>query len=65
MFLLLYSVLGSTLKVPIFDPVFKFYEPHEGEIINVAFSPNRKDMFMTTGTDGEIRVYTLGQVVKI
>lgn len=54
--------LGSTPEVPIFDPVFKFYEPHEGEIINIAFSPNRKDMFLTNATDGEIRIYTVGQV---
>lgn len=56
------TVLGSTPEIPIYDPVFKFYEPHEGEVVNVAFSPNRKDMFMSNGTDGEIRVYMIGQV---
>lgn len=56
------SLIGSTADVPIYDPVFKFYEPHEGEVVNVCFSPNRKDMFLTNGTDGEIRIYTTGQV---
>lgn len=57
-----YHFLGSTSDVPILDPVFKFYEPHEGEVVNVHFSPNRKDMFMSNGTDGEIRIYIIGQV---
>ncbi|XP_031332328.1 WD repeat-containing protein 34-like [Photinus pyralis] len=39
----------------------KYYEPHEGEIITVRFSPNRKDMFMSCGTDGEIRIYLTKQ----
>ncbi|KAJ8920509.1 hypothetical protein NQ315_005378 [Exocentrus adspersus] len=52
---------GSTKEEPLLDPVFKYYEPHEGEIISISISPNRNDMFMTSGTDAEIRVYLFGQ----
>ncbi|XP_050512216.1 cytoplasmic dynein 2 intermediate chain 2-like [Diabrotica virgifera virgifera] len=52
---------GSTKEEPLKDPSFKFYEPHEGEVVSVNFSPNRKDMFMTYGTDAEIRLYLIGQ----
>ncbi|KAK5650559.1 hypothetical protein RI129_001588 [Pyrocoelia pectoralis] len=52
---------GDTKEVPILDPVIKYYEPHDGEIITVRFSPNRKDMFMSCATDGEIRIYLTEQ----
>lgn len=55
-------LLGSTDELPISDPVYKYYEPHEGEIQTIKFSPNRREMFLTLGTLGEIRVYVLGQV---
>lgn len=55
-------LLGSTEELPISDPVFKYYEPHDGEIQSVKFSPNRREMFLTLGTLGEIRIYVLGQV---
>lgn len=45
-----------------FDPVFKYYEPHEGEIVSVKCCPHNKDLFLTSGTDGQIRVYVLDQV---
>lgn len=57
-----YAFLGSTKEEPLLDPAFKYYEPHEGEITSVRISPNRNDMFMTSGTDAEIRVYIFGQV---
>lgn len=53
---------GSTKEVPIADPVFKYYEPHEGEINTVRFSPNRQDMFLSTASDAEARIYVIGQV---
>ncbi|KAF5290878.1 hypothetical protein FQA39_LY14558 [Lamprigera yunnana] len=56
------SLKGSTKEVPILDPVMKYYEPHEGEITTVRFSPNHKDMFMSCATDGEIRIYLTEQV---
>ncbi|CAH1113382.1 unnamed protein product [Psylliodes chrysocephalus] len=52
---------GSTKYEPLYDPSFKYYEPHQGEVISIAFSPNRKEQFMTYGTDSEIRIYLLGQ----
>ncbi|XP_030758051.1 WD repeat-containing protein 34-like [Sitophilus oryzae] len=60
------SVLGSTkIKGPdkniAFDPIFKYYQPHKGEIASVKFSLTHKDMFLTCGTDGEIRIYLIDQ----
>ncbi|CAH1155069.1 unnamed protein product [Phaedon cochleariae] len=52
---------GSTTKEPLADPSFKYYEPHNGEITRVCFSPNRSEMFMTSGTDQEVRIYIIGQ----
>ncbi|CAG9857945.1 unnamed protein product [Phyllotreta striolata] len=52
---------GSTKANPLFDPSFKYYEPVEGEIVSLAFSPNRKDQFLTYGTNAEIRIYLIGQ----
>ncbi|XP_018580092.1 WD repeat-containing protein 34-like isoform X2 [Anoplophora glabripennis] len=52
---------GNTKEEPLLDPAFKYYEPHEGEITSVSISPNRNDMFMTSGTDAEIRIYLFGQ----
>lgn len=53
---------GSTPELPVSDPVFKYYEPHEGEIQTIRCSPNRRDLFMTSANDGEIRIYVIGQV---
>ncbi|KAI4457927.1 wd40/yvtn repeat-like-containing domain superfamily [Holotrichia oblita] len=60
--LFFFCFVGSTNDVPISDPVYKYYNPHEGEIRKISFSPNRKEMFLTCGTDGEVRIYILGQV---
>ncbi|KAJ8984705.1 hypothetical protein NQ317_004966 [Molorchus minor] len=55
------TLKGSTKDEPLLDPVYKYYEPHEGELTHISISPNRKDMFMTYGTDCEVRVYLFGQ----
>ncbi|XP_060520299.1 cytoplasmic dynein 2 intermediate chain 2-like [Cylas formicarius] len=52
---------GNTKDEPLLDPVYKYYEPHQGEVTRVKFSPDRKEMFLTNGTDGEIRIYLLDQ----
>ncbi|KAG5873372.1 hypothetical protein JTB14_022975 [Gonioctena quinquepunctata] len=52
---------GSTKEEPLLDPVFKYYEPHEGEVTLLRFSPNRSELFMSCGTDAEIRIYMIGQ----
>ncbi|GJQ88153.1 hypothetical protein Trydic_g13155 [Trypoxylus dichotomus] len=51
----------STNDVPVSDPVYKYYDSHEGEISKISFSPNRKEMFLTCGINGEIRIYVLNQ----
>ncbi|RZC40461.1 WD repeat-containing protein 34-like [Asbolus verrucosus] len=52
---------GGKAETPLFDSVFKYYESHKGEVTSVRFSPNRKDMFLTNGSDSEIRIYMIGQ----
>lgn len=57
---------GTSTETYFYDPVFKYYEPHKGEIVTIKFSPDRKDLFLTSGTDGEIRIYRIDQVsIKI
>jgi len=59
------SIKGGFLGIndlPCFDPVFKYYEPHGGEIVSVQCCPHNKDLFLTSGTDGEVRIYVLNQV---
>lgn len=58
----MYFNLGSTNELSVADPIFKYYEPHEGEIQTVQFSPNRKEMFLSFASDGQIRIYLLEQV---
>ncbi|XP_017781068.1 PREDICTED: WD repeat-containing protein 34-like [Nicrophorus vespilloides] len=55
------TIKGSAGDCPISDPVYKYYTAHEGEITTILFSPNRREMFMTNGSDGEIRIYVLNQ----
>lgn len=57
------TLKGSSEQVPLADPVFKYYQPHEGEVVSVSFSPNRKEMFMSNGSEGEIHIYLLQQVM--
>ncbi|CAH1975659.1 unnamed protein product [Acanthoscelides obtectus] len=51
----------STKDNKVFDPLSKYYEPHDGEVTSISFSPMRSEMFMTCGTDGELRIYLIGQ----
>ncbi|CAG9761581.1 unnamed protein product [Ceutorhynchus assimilis] len=44
-----------------YDPVFKYYELHRGEIVSIKFPLQTKDMFLTSATDGEIRIYLVHQ----
>lgn len=43
------------------DPVIDEYERHEGSIIRVKFSPIR-NLFVTAGTDKEVRIYDFEKV---
>ncbi|XP_019755719.1 cytoplasmic dynein 2 intermediate chain 2-like [Dendroctonus ponderosae] len=52
---------GTATETYFYDPVFKYYEPHKGEIVAIKFSPDRKDLFLTSGTDGQIRIYRIDQ----
>ncbi|CAH0553944.1 unnamed protein product [Brassicogethes aeneus] len=55
------EIKGGSEESPLSDPVVKYYESQESEISAVSFSPNRKEMFMTLGTDCDVRVYVLDQ----
>lgn len=46
----------------VFDPSVSLFEKHEGEISTVSFSPHRKDVFLTCGSDNEIRIFNIDQV---
>ncbi|XP_063926225.1 cytoplasmic dynein 2 intermediate chain 2-like isoform X2 [Zophobas morio] len=52
---------GKSEETPVLDSVFKYHQPHKGEVNSISFSPNRKDMFMTSGSDLEIRIYLIEQ----
>ncbi|XP_064212357.1 cytoplasmic dynein 2 intermediate chain 2 isoform X1 [Tribolium castaneum] len=52
---------GSKDEAPLLDSVFKYYEGHKGEVSSIKFSPNRREMFMTSGSDSEIRIYVVDQ----
>lgn len=54
--------LGHSIQEPLYDPVFKYYEPHNGELVSIQFSPNNAEMFLSSGNDAEIRIYIIGQV---
>ncbi|XP_076264796.1 cytoplasmic dynein 2 intermediate chain 2-like isoform X2 [Rhynchophorus ferrugineus] len=55
------KIKGPDKNISTFDPVYKYYQPHKGEIASIKFSTSVKDMFLTCGTDGEIRIYLIEQ----
>lgn len=52
---------GGRDEAPLLDSVLQYYEPHKGEVNSIKFSPNRKELFMTSGSDMEIRIYVIDQ----
>lgn len=56
-----HELKGSSADVPLADPVYRYYKPHEGEVTSISFSVNRKEMFMSSGSEGEIHIYILDQ----
>lgn len=52
---------GGTEIDPLYDPVYQYYQPHESGVISVQFSKVKKDVFMTSGSDHQIRIYVIGQ----
>ncbi|VEN39509.1 unnamed protein product [Callosobruchus maculatus] len=56
-----FELKGSSGENKVFDPLSKYYEPHDGEITCISFSPTRSEMFLTCGTDAEVRIYLIGQ----
>lgn len=57
------SLLGAKI-IPssnALDPSVSAYEKHEGEVCSVAFSPHRKELFLSCGSDNEIRIFHVEQ----
>ncbi|KAL3280215.1 hypothetical protein HHI36_017715 [Cryptolaemus montrouzieri] len=52
---------GGTETDPLYDPVYQYYQHHEGQVISVQFSKVREDVFMTTAMDLQTRIYVIGQ----
>ena len=47
----------------ILDPVIDEYSKHEGSVTSIKFSPTQ-NLFVTSGTDKEIRIYDFDQVIQ-
>lgn len=57
----IYSDSGFT-SVSLKNPITMCFEKHKGQITSVQFSKFSRNIFLTSGSDGELRIYTLLQV---
>ncbi|XP_044761503.1 cytoplasmic dynein 2 intermediate chain 2-like [Coccinella septempunctata] len=55
------KIKGGTEIDPLYDPVYQYYNPHESSVISVQFSKVKKDVFLTSGSDRQIRIYVIDQ----
>ncbi|KAK3714549.1 hypothetical protein QZH41_014224 [Actinostola sp. cb2023] len=54
--------MGDTASsVPLTSPVTFAFSPHIGPVFSVECSPYHRNLFLTCGTDGTIRIYTMLQ----
>lgn len=51
--------MSSTL-----DPYVNSYNGHDGEVTIIDFSPHRKELFLTCGTDDQIKIFHVDQVIE-
>jgi WD40 repeat protein len=49
-------------EVPLKDPVLNAFDKHQGAVTCVQSSPHHENMFISCGTDNEIRIYHMKQV---
>lgn len=52
---------GGTEIDPLYDPVYQYYQPHESSLVSIQFSKVKKDVFLTSGSDCQTRIYVIGQ----
>lgn len=60
---LLAAAIGQDLDC--YDPVLHILDGHKGAVTGVQWIPNSKDLFLTCGTDSELRVYSSSEVSKV
>ena len=49
-------------EVPLKDPVLNAFDKHQGAVTCVQSSPHHENIFISCGTDNEIRIYHMKQV---
>ncbi|PNF15363.1 WD repeat-containing protein 34 [Cryptotermes secundus] len=52
-------------EVPLKDPVLNAFEKHQGAVTCIQCSLHHKNMFISCGTDSEIRIYHTEQVTPV
>ncbi|XP_035224182.1 WD repeat-containing protein 34-like isoform X2 [Stegodyphus dumicola] len=46
-------------SVSLKNPITMSFEPHKGQVTSVHFSPFSRNIFLSAGSDGELRIYNL------
>lgn len=49
-------------SVALKNPITMCFERHQGQVTSVEFSKFSRNIFLSSGSDGELRIYTLLQV---
>lgn len=57
-----YSGMSS---IPLKNPLSMCFERQKGQVTSVQFSPFSRNIFLSSGSDGEVRVYTLLQTKPV
>ncbi|XP_054716481.1 cytoplasmic dynein 2 intermediate chain 2-like [Uloborus diversus] len=58
------SYTGVT-SVELKNPITMSFERHKGQVTSVQFSPFTRNIFLTSGSDGEVRLYNLMQTKPV
>lgn len=56
------AAIGQDLDY--YDPVLHILDGHKGAVTGAQWIPDSKDLFLTCGTDSELRVYSSSEVSK-
>ncbi|XP_069697896.1 cytoplasmic dynein 2 intermediate chain 2-like isoform X1 [Periplaneta americana] len=52
-------------EVPLKDPVLSAFEKHQGAVTSVQCSPHHENIFLSCGSDNEIRIYNMKQTSPV
>lgn len=58
----LFLLDSGVTSIPLKNPVTMCFGRHNGQITSVQFSKFSRNIFLSSGSDGELRIYTLLQV---